>query len=256
MVTPMDTIALATVAITEPQSSYWIACSTCRRQFDALGAQWCTCLVTERTLVCPHCGQCFCKAPTSYKSRFWGGAPRALWDVKALEHHTEDDAFEEIEALSHRPLVLVVDDEAAIRRVAVVSLGGMGYGVALARNGIGGLEAARRLKPDLILTDALMPKLDGRDMCRQVKDDPGLAHIPVIVMTALYTSIKYRLEGHKRYHVDDYLAKPVSASELRRTVDKYLRPASQATGNSVQTKDTAWTQPCEGDNHAENPDHR
>ena len=60
-----------------------------RIDFDALDASWCSCLVTERTLVCPHCLQCFCKAPAAYKSRFWSNAPKALWDRKFKEHNED-----------------------------------------------------------------------------------------------------------------------------------------------------------------------
>jgi hypothetical protein len=71
-------------------AQYTIACATCRGAFDAAAAEWCSCLVTERTLVCPHCGSCFCKASTSYKSHFWSGAPRSLWDAKWHAHRGED----------------------------------------------------------------------------------------------------------------------------------------------------------------------
>ncbi|HET6899772.1 MAG TPA: hypothetical protein VFK70_15560, partial [Vicinamibacteria bacterium] len=90
--------------------TYSVACHNCGSTFDALDTPWCSCLVTERTLVCPNCLQCFCKAPAAYKSRFWSSAPKALWDRKFKEHHEDftppvnPDPDEAV-----RPLVLLVD---------------------------------------------------------------------------------------------------------------------------------------------------
>jgi len=203
--------------------TYSVACYNCRATFDAFDTPWCSCLVSERTLVCPHCLTCFCKAPAAYKSRFWSGAPKALWDRKFGEHHEDftppanpepDDA--------PRPLVLVVDDERDIQRVATRVISSLGYGLLLARDGEEGLALARRYKPDLVLADALMPKLDGREMGRQIKTDPETAQAKVVIMTGLYTNVKYRNEGFKSYKVDDYLAKPLSFEELRVVLQKHL----------------------------------
>ena len=121
------------MASTETHSA---ACQNCGSSFDALAAAWCSCLVTERTLVCPHCRQCFCKAPAAYKSRFWSSAPKALWDRKFKEHHEDftPPANPEPDAVT-RPLVLVVDDEKAIQRVAARVIQSLGYGIVLAHNG-------------------------------------------------------------------------------------------------------------------------
>ena len=87
-----------------------------------------------------------------------------------------------------RPLILVVDDEKDIQRVAVRVLESLGYGLVLAPNGEAGLEIARRYKPDLVLSDALMPKLDGREMCLRLKNDPETAGIKVVGKHALKNS--------------------------------------------------------------------
>jgi hypothetical protein len=92
--------------------TYSVACHNCQGELDALDATWCSCLVTERTLVCPHCLQCFCKAPAAYKSRFWSSAPKGLWDRKFKEHNEDfhPPASPDPDAVS-RPLVLVVADQ-------------------------------------------------------------------------------------------------------------------------------------------------
>lgn len=203
--------------------TYEVACQKCKASFDALQAAWCSCLVTERTFVCPSCGACFCKAPPSYKQKFWAGAPKALWDRK-LDEKREPYAPPENPApgAATRPLVLLVEDEKDIRRVAVRVIQGLGYGLVIAHDGAEGLDLARRYGPDLVLTDALMPKLDGREMGRRIKEDPTTAHIKVIVMTALYTSIKYENEAYKSFKVDDYLSKPLDVAQLRSALEKHL----------------------------------
>jgi CheY-like chemotaxis protein len=205
------------------EETYSVACATCQATFDALDTTWCSCLVSERTLVCPHCLQCFCKAPASYKSRFWSEAPKALWDLKFKEHHEQftPPVNPDPDSVT-RPLVLVVDDEVDIQRVATRVIESLGYGLVLAKNGEEGLELARRYKPQLVLTDALMPRLDGREMALRIKDDPETAAAKVVLMTALYTNVKYRNEGFKTFKVDDYLAKPLAFDDLRAVLQKHL----------------------------------
>lgn len=213
---------LAEVATPE---TYSAACQNCGSTFDALDASWCSCLVTERTLICPHCLQCFCKAPAAYKSRFWSNAPKALWDRKFKEHNEDFTPPENPDPDTvARPLVLVVDDEKDIQRVASRVIQSLGYGLVLAHNGEEGLELARRYRPELVLTDALMPRMDGREMARRIKEESAGAAKPakVVLMTSLYTNVKYRTEGFKTYKVDDYLAKPLAFDDLRAILQKHL----------------------------------
>jgi CheY-like chemotaxis protein len=118
--------------------------------------------------------------------------------------------------------VLLVDDEKDIQRVASRVIQSLGYGLVLGHNGEEGLALARRYQPDLVLTDALMPRMDGREMARQIKEEPTTASAKVVLMTSLYTNVKYRNEGFKTYKVDDYLAKPLAFEDLRAVLQKYL----------------------------------
>jgi CheY-like chemotaxis protein len=205
------------------EETYTVACVNCQSPFNALDAAWCSCIVSERTLVCPSCLTCFCKGPASYKKTFWSAAPKTLWDRKFQEHHAAyapptNPAPEN----TKRPLVLLVDDEQDIQRVAAHVIESLGYGMVLGRNGEEGLALARLYHPDLVLSDALMPKMDGREMCRQIKADESLGGMKVIVMTSLFTSVKYQNEAFKTYKVDDYLAKPVQFNLLRDLLQKHL----------------------------------
>jgi CheY-like chemotaxis protein len=203
--------------------TYTVACATCHAPFDALAALWCTCLVTERTLACPHCGHCFCRAPLEYKNYFWQDAPRAIWANKWVspDERDQSDASPDDGSGMPRPLILVVDDEPAIRRLAARLLLRIGYGVATAKDGTEGLARARELHPDLVLTDALMPKGDGRDMGRLIKADPTLAGTRVVVMTAVYTSLKYSLDG--------FLTKPIAPAELEAVVRQQVGAPSRSS---------------------------
>jgi CheY-like chemotaxis protein len=101
---------------------------------------------------------------------------------------------------------------------------GLGYGVVVAEDGATGLEMARRHRPELVLTDALLPKMDGREMCRLIKEDPSCGGTKVVVMTALYTSLRYEREAYKAFKVDGYVAKPLAIDDLDALLKKELRP--------------------------------
>jgi CheY-like chemotaxis protein len=205
------------------KEQYEVSCYSCKGRFDTLEAVWCNCLVSERTLVCPSCMTCFCRAPWGYKERFWASAPQLLWDKKIEEHSLNSSPRPNPEP-EHviRPLVMVVDDDREIQKMSHRVLEGLGYGVILARDGLEGLELAGKYKPDLILTDALMPRMDGREMCRQIKAGPETKEIKVVVMTSLYTQAKYKAEAFKEFKVDDYLSKPLDFNHLWNLLQKYL----------------------------------
>ena len=207
----------------DTDETYIVTCYDCQASFDAGTSTWCSCLVTERTVVCPHCLHCFCKAPAAYKRTFWSSAPKTLWERKFKEHNQEftPEPNPDPEAVK-RPLVLVVDDEKDIQRAATRVIESLGYGMVLGKNGVEGLELARLYRPDLVLTDALMPKMDGREMCRQIKTDPSTSAIKVVVMTSLFTGIKYQNEAFKSFKADDYLAKPLEFNQLRTLLQKHL----------------------------------
>lgn len=211
---------------------FTLGCYSCKNGFDALSAEFCSCLSSERTLVCPNCSACSCAAPPAFKRQLWTGAPPELWQRKFAEHNrVPEEAKNASPEEVKRPLVLLVDDEADIRRLAARALRDLGYGLVVARDGKEGLELAREYHPDLVLTDALMPRLDGREMCREIKKDPNSAGTKVVVMTSLYTGVKYENQGYKVYLVDDYLAKPLEYDRLCRVLDKHLPlPGSPRVG--------------------------
>jgi two-component system sensor histidine kinase ChiS len=94
------------------------------------------------------------------------------------------------------------------------------YAVAYASNGSEGLEKAVELVPDLIITDLMMPGMDGLEVCRQVRGNEIISHIPIIVVTAKCTD-EERIKGIEA-GADAYLAKPFNSEELRVRVEKLL----------------------------------
>jgi DNA-binding response OmpR family regulator len=107
--------------------------------------------------------------------------------------------------------ILVIEDNADIRAALKAMLEGA-YQVDVAEDGVEGLDAVRRLKPSLVISDLVMPGMSGIEICRAVRSDPALAHIPVIILTA-HGELKLKLDGFGS-GADDYLQKPFNAREL------------------------------------------
>lgn len=206
-----------------PSPTYDVRCHNCRAEFDAMDAGWCSCLHKERTLTCPQCLKCFCDSPFAYKKKFWAEAPQALWDRKLEEHRVDSAPFVNAPPSEvNRPLVLLVDDEAEIRAVAIRVIEMLGYGLVVARDGEEGLQLAARYRPQLVLTDAMMPKLDGREMARRIKEDENIPPAKVVVMTSLYKDARYKYEALKDFGVDEYLTKPLAVDKLRALLERHL----------------------------------
>jgi CheY-like chemotaxis protein len=117
--------------------------------------------------------------------------------------------------------ILVVEDSPQIRTILDRRLRAAGYAVALAEDGRQGLEAARRLQPDLIITDWMMPVMDGVDMIRAIRQDSDLHSMYVILLTAR-VSEDDRITGLDS-GADEYLVKPWSDQELLARVRVALR---------------------------------
>lgn len=117
--------------------------------------------------------------------------------------------------------VLVVDDLRANTLVLETLLASDGHRVTVASDGEEALAAVAREKPDLILLDILMPKLDGYEVCRRLKSDPETRLIPVVLVTGL-TDTESRIRGLE-VGADDFMSKPFIAPEMRARVASLLR---------------------------------
>ena len=110
------------------------------------------------------------------------------------------------------PRVLVVDDEINIVRLIQVNLERHGYQVETANNGAQALAKIRENRPDLLVSDVMMPEMDGFELLANVRRDPTLMDLPVIMLTAKAQD-KDVMEGYKT-GADMYLTKPFNPAEL------------------------------------------
>jgi putative two-component system response regulator len=114
-----------------------------------------------------------------------------------------------------------VDDVESNGRLMQRLLGRDGYKLRTARDGQEALEAVAREQPDVILMDVVMPRLDGFEACRRLKDDPATRLIPVVLVTAL-ADTNSRIRGLE-VGADDFISKPFNEPELRARVRSLLR---------------------------------
>ena len=126
--------------------------------------------------------------------------------------------------LPKRRILLVDDDRDFVEAITAV-LESV-YDVDMAYGGKEGLAKARASKPDLILLDVIMPDMDGFDVCEELKADPALADVPIIMLTSLPDVLSPTSEARKP-QAEDYLEKPVRPAELLRRVNKFLSKESQ-----------------------------
>jgi len=120
-----------------------------------------------------------------------------------------------------RQRILVVEDEEAIRGIVTQTLLRHGYETASASDGDDALEKAFTLRPDLIILDLMLPRMDGWEVCRRLKAEKDTASIPIIMLTARREE-RDVVEGLE-LGADDYMKKPFSLSELTARVRALLR---------------------------------
>ncbi|MBN1185952.1 MAG: response regulator [Bacteroidales bacterium] len=143
--------------------------------------------------------------------------------------------------------LLIVEDNTDLRKYLADNLSDK-YKVLEAANGKEGIEIAKRSLPDLIISDIMMPIMDGMELCRNLKTDVHTSHIPIILLTAR-TAMIYKVEGFET-GADEYITKPFSDKELRTRIknllnnrkllrERYLKEAM------LQPKDIVLTSPDE-----------
>jgi signal transduction histidine kinase/ligand-binding sensor domain-containing protein/DNA-binding response OmpR family regulator len=131
-------------------------------------------------------------------------------DVPAT-NRARDEHAQESDAPAHLPLILLVEDNEDIRTLIKTCLGSS-YRYSEARHGKEGLEKARAEVPDIIISDLMMPEMDGLEFCARVKKDNHTNHIPFIMLTAK-ASDEHKISGLQT-GADDYLIKPFRKEEL------------------------------------------
>lgn len=124
------------------------------------------------------------------------------------------------------PVVLVTEDNPLHMRIFVLNLHYKGYRVLEAENGLKGLELARRELPDLVLADLTLPRMEGWEMIRQLRNAPETDDIPVIVVSAR----RPQDEEHeaRALRINHYVSKPFNVDHLMDLVDRTARRKPEA----------------------------
>jgi CheY-like chemotaxis protein len=125
-----------------------------------------------------------------------------------------------LKVASKNQKILVADDDQPLRKVLGKILVSAGYEVILVEDGQAAVEKAKTEKPDLVITDGLMPKMHGFLVCKAIKE---LQSPPkVILLTAVYTKMHYKWEAKKKYGADELMTKPFEVAELLNCIEKHL----------------------------------
>ena len=127
--------------------------------------------------------------------------------------------------------ILVVDDDPDIREALTMVLESQGYQVVTAEDGIEALADLKAEKPDLMILDLLMPKMDGFEVCKELRDPKWskYADIPVLMLTSVREEAsrrRYELETGVELDVADYVEKPVAPQQLLHRVGQLLQRKS------------------------------
>lgn len=126
-----------------------------------------------------------------------------------------------------RPLVVIAEDEPDTAKLVSYRLQKSGVQSIAVADGISALNAVFEHKPDLIILDLMMPRMDGLEVCRLLKTSPVARHIPILMLTAL-ASPADKLKGFGS-GTDDYLTKPFEMSELVARVFALLRRGAEVS---------------------------
>lgn len=141
-------------------------------------------------------------------------------EAKENEPQPAEEPLEKEAATNDKPILLVVEDNPDICDYITDSFSDS-FEVKTAVNGKQGRESALKHIPDIIVSDIMMPIMDGNEMCRELKKDVRTSHIPIILLTAK-DSLQDKEEGYQ-VGADSYLTKPFSASLLRSRIDNLLQ---------------------------------
>ncbi|HEX7634985.1 MAG TPA: response regulator, partial [Noviherbaspirillum sp.] len=127
---------------------------------------------------------------------------------------------EPVQGLRTQPIVMVVDDSLTVRRVTQRLLSREGYRVVLAKDGVDALEQLQEVTPDVMLVDIEMPRMNGFDLTRNVRDDERTRRIPIIMITSR-TAAKHRNYALE-LGVNEYLGKPYQEDQLLQLIAGYV----------------------------------
>jgi len=129
--------------------------------------------------------------------------------------------------------ILLVDDDPDILEALTIILEAQGYEVVTAKDGIEGLANLKAEKPDLLVLDLLMPKMDGFAVCKELQDPrwSKFKDVPILILTSVREEAsrrRYELETGLELNVDDYVEKPISPEVLLQRVGRLIKKKQKA----------------------------
>lgn len=140
-----------------------------------------------------------------------------------------------------RPRILVVDDEPVILKIVHQALAQRGFEVFDAPSGLDALRAVKERDPDAILLDAMLPDVHGFDIAKRLKGSRRYAHVPIVMMTAVYKGWRMAADLKESYGVAGYIEKPFNIHDVVRTLEDALagrdpdaRPNAEALSAEAQ----------------------
>ncbi|HSH19392.1 MAG TPA: response regulator, partial [Draconibacterium sp.] len=153
--------------------------------------------------------------------------PQIVEEFSTEDIYIDEEIIPETEAeqkKEHAQTILVIEDNADMRKYIKTELS-LDYNIAEASDGLGGMKKAESIIPDLILSDVVMPNMDGIEMCKRIKSNIKTSHIPVILLTA-------KVDEQTKYKgietgADDYIPKPLDAEYLKIRIKNLLQSREQ-----------------------------
>jgi DNA-binding response OmpR family regulator len=134
-------------------------------------------------------------------------------------------------------VILCVERDPYVRELETYFLTEAGFGVTFADDGLQAFELARRVHPTIVITEILVPKLDGLALCRRLKSDPATSDIAVLVFSLLHAERRAQDAG-----ADAFLSKPLSPQSLKEAVRRLLAERA-ASGNSRRPSQVSREKP-------------
>jgi TonB family protein len=130
--------------------------------------------------------------------------------------------------MNNQKILLIDYDPASITKTAT-PLTKAGYSVEVAKDGLSGLAAFERMKPALVLVEAMLPRKHGFEVCQEIKAKPGGKSTPVLITSAVCRGRKYRMDALQIYGCDEYVEKPIPDAELVSMIERLIDAAATAT---------------------------
>ena len=126
--------------------------------------------------------------------------------------------------------ILLIEDDPILRKLVQRSLSGEGYECMVAASARDGMRSCLRDKPDLVVLDVHLPDDNGIEVCRKIKADEAIRHIPVLIMTGEASAVEFRVEGIEA-GAEDYILKPFELPEFISRVRGILKLSSRPSGS-------------------------